>query len=107
MLRIALALCALFAATCDATAGPIRDRIREARPGILIPKRAAAGCGASCAPCQSAPQAYSSPQLVTQAGYTCSGGSCGAPAFAPSYPQYLPSYYAPQSCPGGRCPLPR
>ena len=93
-MRILLTLAALVAASSVADAGPIRDRIRDARPGLIVPKRTAPKC-ASCAGCQSAPTYAPAPQVV-QASY----------ASAYAAPQYLPAYPFPASnCSNGKCPL--
>jgi hypothetical protein len=91
--RILLTLAALVCLTATAEAGPIRDRIRDARPGLIVPKRTAPAC-ASCAGCQLAPTYAPAPQVV-QASY----------ASAYAAPQYLPAYPFPQpGCANGRCP---
>ncbi len=85
-LRILFALCALFAMTADASAGPIRDRIKARFGGSCQP------CGqSSCAPQARAVPAYLPP--VQQAQY--------------AQPVYQ-SFAAPASnCPGGVCPVPQ
>ncbi len=81
--RILFALCALFAATADASAGPIRDRLKARFGGSCQP------CGqSSCAPQASAVPAYLPPvqqasaaQPVYQsfAAPSCANGSCAVP----------------------------
>lgn len=95
--RVALVclLVTLFAG--DLLAGPIRDRVRDARPGLLIPKRTAAP---ACTSCTAAPQA-APPSYQPAPGYQPS-----AVAVA-SHRPVSQGYAAPvPNCPGGRCPIP-
>ncbi len=86
-MRALLCLAFILATASVADAGPIRDRIRESRPGILVPKRTPA---ATCQPCQSSQQVVARPQATasvipasftwSQSGnYSCAGGNCPAP----------------------------
>jgi hypothetical protein len=78
--RILFALVALALCAADASAGPVRDRLRA---------RFAGPAGASCASCQPAPAAKPVADVLT-ASYVRP-----APAAAPA-----------SSCPGGVCPAP-
>lgn len=95
--RPALALVVLALCASDVFAGPVRDFIRENRPGLIVPKRSAPSCG-SCqsAPAPVAPAPISDPDLGVSPSPNASGvilrpvcaggcpnGSCVAPQIAP------------------------
>ncbi|AWM38676.1 hypothetical protein GobsT_31360 [Gemmata obscuriglobus] len=116
ILRIfAVAAVAAFVTPDSASAGPIRQWVRDHRPGIIVPKRSAPSCG-SCqtAPAPLPPSPITDPGLeispfpaatagVVQTG-GCNGGTCPAPQFAPGRWYVVP---AAGGCPGGTCPAPQ
>ena len=76
--RLLLSLLAVALLGAAAIAGPIRDWVRDHRPGVIIPKK------------YNAPIVPGSPQIQPTPGCPCQP-VCPCP---------------PQACPGGQCPAP-
>lgn len=93
--------CSCFFSPARAEAGPIREWIRENRPGILIPKFAPR-CQ-SCPGCQPGSGTAPAPAPISDPGL----GVSPFPQSAAPVPHFSLPYIPAGGCPGGNCPAPQ